>query len=177
MLQGKFYSVAVSLTWIIAAASLCSCQPIVNRHPQRRKVLFEDRLQEKNNLEFLLSLNFPRGQDLIRTVKKHQVFPTAGQLCKWSFWFPFQRTEAELSSHISRQSLQRTILTWICVYLQNTHIPQQQLLNMRSSGRYCHPQNYSSAVKLPHCLYQVLKNVLRCWNSLFQKRSLPQRPL
>lgn len=91
MLQGKFYSFVVSLTWIMAAAALCSCQPIVNRHSQRWKVLFEDRIQEKHNFEFLLSLIFRREQGLIRTVSKHQVSLTSGQVCKWSFLSPFSK--------------------------------------------------------------------------------------
>lgn len=103
VLQGKFYSVTLILTWIIAVA-LCLCQATANRHPQRWAVLVTDRNYEKNNFFFLLSLKFPKGQDLVRTGNKHQVFLTAGQLCESSLWSPFHRTEAKESLNISRQS-------------------------------------------------------------------------
>lgn len=60
-------------------------------------MLHVDRNCGKSNFDFLMSLKFPREQELVRTEYKHKVFLTAGQQCEPSLWSPFHRTEAKES--------------------------------------------------------------------------------
>lgn len=150
---------------------LCVCLTLLQTGTLRWTVLIADKNHRKINSEFLLSSKFPRGQDLVRTGNEYQVFLTPGQPCQPSLWCPFHRIEAKESPSISRVLKMFKPLCKELFLPESLYLAAEQaystagvylLLNMRSNGRCCESQNYFTAVNFPHCLYQVLKNTLRC---------------